>query len=167
MIYHSKNYKGIYFPLHCIHLAYFAGSLCVFALCYSSLSVPVHPSSLVLEKHSQTAVAKGVCMCGYTHLSPADGSFSGHTVPPARLPSRAWPSLQPTQQATGIASPRWQDPFYGLRVHDTSSNAGQYRALAGHLGPVCGANCLVMFGTETPLCDISAVTIQRYRDMLF
>lgn len=79
-------------------------------------SLPISAcSSPVLEKPSQTAVAKGGCVCENTHLSPADGSFSGHTVPPARLPSRAWPSPQPAQQATGIASPRWQDPFYGLR----------------------------------------------------
>lgn len=82
----------------------------------------------VLEKPSQTAVAKGGCVCGHTHLSPADGSFPGHTVPPARLPSRAWPSPQPAQQATSITSPCWRNPFYGLSVHNASSNAGQYPA---------------------------------------
>lgn len=95
------------------------------------------PSSPVLEKPSQTAVAKGGCVCENTHLSPADGSFPGHTVPPARLPSRAWPSPQPAQQATGITSPCWQDPSYGLKVRNTSSNAGQYPAFPSHLSPFC------------------------------
>lgn len=104
----------------------------------SSLSISAcSSSSPVLEKPSQTAVAKGGCVCENTHLSPADGSFSGHTVPPARLPSRAWPSPQPAQQATGVTSPCWQDPFHGLRVRDTSSNAGQYPAFPGHLSPFC------------------------------
>lgn len=93
------------------------------------------PSSSVLEKPSQTAVAKGGCVCENTHLSPADGSFSGHTVLPARLASRAWPSPQPAQQATGITSPCWQDPFYGLRVRNTSSNAGEYPVSPYCFGP--------------------------------
>ena len=113
------------------------------------------PSSSVLEKPSQTAVAKGGCVCENTHLSPADGSFSGHTVLPARLPSRAWPSPQPAQQATGITSPCWQDPFYGLRVRNTSSNAGQYPAFPWPLRSIQSS-------TNTPVCDVSAATMQRY-----
>lgn len=126
-------------------------------------SVPISacsPSSAVLEKPSQTAVAKGGCVCENTHLPSADGSFSGHTVPPARLPSRAWPSPQPAQQATGITSPCWRDPFYGLRVHKTSSNAGQYPAFPQPLQSI-------MSSTSTPVCDIIAVTMQRHSGCFF
>lgn len=105
----------------------------------------------VLEKPSQTAVAKGGCVCENTHLSPADGSFPGHTVPPARLPSRAWPSPQPAQRATSITSPCWQDPFYGLSVHNTSSNAGQYPAFPWPLQSIL----------SIPVSDISVATTQK------
>ena len=82
----------------------------------------------------RVCVCACVCVCVWekTHRFPADGSFSGHTVPPARLPSP-----QPAQQATGNTSPFWQDPFYGLRVRNMSSNAGQTPASSRHLSPFC------------------------------
>lgn len=108
--------------------------------------------SSVLEKPSQTAVAKLGCVCENTHLSPADGSFPGHTVPPATLPSRAWPSQQPAQQATGITSPCWQDPFYGLSVRNTSSNTGQYPIFPWPLQSTL----------SIPVSDTSVATMQNY-----
>lgn len=99
------------------------------------LSQIIHPSFQSLRSPLKLRLPKGGCVCENTHLSPADGSFPGHTVPPARLPSRAWPSPQPAQQAPGITSPCWQDPFYGLSVHNTSSNAGQYPAFPWPCSP--------------------------------
>lgn len=121
-VHEKPNHSAL---LGTVQFACLAGSPCGLITAYLSwLS-----SSLVLEKPQQTAVAKGGLVCGNTHLSPADGSLSGHTVTPARVPSRPWPSPQPAQQAPGITSPRWRDPFYGLRVCNTSSNTGHHPAL--------------------------------------
>lgn len=58
--------------------ACFAGSPCGLTVAISACS----NSSPVFEKPFQTAVAKGGHVCESTHLSPADGRFSGHTVLP-------------------------------------------------------------------------------------
>lgn len=120
----------------------------------SSLSISAcSPSSPVLEKPSQTAVAKGGCVCENTHLSPADGSFSGHTVPPARLPSRAWPPPQSAQQATGI-TPLTRS-FLWIKG---PQHIFKYRSMPCFPWPLQSILC----STNTPLCDISAATTQRY-----
>lgn len=66
------------------------------------------PLKLLLPKGSR---------CVKTHLLPADGSFPGHTLPPAG-PSGYWHRLPLLRS------------LYGLSVSSTSSNAGEYLAFS-------------------------------------
>lgn len=89
-------------------------------------------SSPVLEKPFQTAVAKGSYVCENTHLSPADGRFSGHTV----LPGFGHFHSQPSKP---LASHHPDDKilFMDWGFCNMSSNTGQYPASPGYLSPFC------------------------------
>lgn len=82
---------------HWLNLAHFARPPgCLVVAASSRLIHPPLQFSRRTPPHTHTHThtpqprfAKGWRVCGNTHLSPADGGFPGHTVPPARLPSRA------------------------------------------------------------------------------
>lgn len=148
-----------------VHMLIFMHCLCELLFCRVTLWPPhclfqlVQPPVQSLRSTNKLLLPKGAA-CVKTHLSPADGGFSGHTVPPARLPSRAWPSPQPAQQATGITSPCWQDPFYGLRVCNTSSNAGHYPAFSLPLQSTLST-------AKTPVCDTVCCSNAKNTQHLF
>lgn len=125
----------------------------------SSLPVSARsPSAQVLEKLSQSAVAKGGCVCESAHLSPADGGVSGHTVPPARVASRAWPS--PQRPSRRLAPQRPADEILlWIKLCNTFSNAGQYPAYPGHFTPSCPQ--------QRHQFDKCAVTMLRLCTLLF